>query len=171
MNKKLIITTLLIVCGILTSSYGFAQNKTATNTKSKVQKTLQKVPAQEKPINTTSLNIVNYPSKYLNKRVKIQATFDKFSTLGLDYDKALRSSKNYIGILIQRDDVQDHDIPLSEMKLFLKKELAEKHIDLDTGDKIEIIAKEFSTALNDPWLDVESLTVIKKATNKENKEQ
>ncbi|MBQ8476329.1 hypothetical protein IJ531_04630 [bacterium] len=121
-----------------------------------------------KPINTTSLNIVSNPDKFLNKTVKMQATFDKFSTLGLDYNKALRPSTKYIGILIQRDDVINHDIPLSEMKLFLTKELAEKHIDLDTGDKIEITATVFSSALGDPWLDVKSLNVIKKAKKDEN---
>ena len=124
---------------------------------------------QAKTINVVSLDVVANPQKYLNKRVKMQAKFDKFSTLGLDYKKALRDSKDYIGILIQRDDVLDHNIPLSEMKLFLKKDLAEKHIDLDTGDKIEITAKVFSTALNDPWLDVEELLVIKKAKKEENK--
>ena len=53
------------------------------------------------------------------------------------------------------------------MKLFMKKELAEKHIDLDTGDKIEIIAKEFSTALGDPWLDITDLKIIKKVKKAE----
>lgn len=123
----------------------------------------QKTTQQDVIINTTSLNIVSNPDKFLNKTVKMQATFDKFSTLGLDYNKALRPSTKYIGILIQRDDVINHDIPLSEMKLFLTKELAEKHIDLDTGDKIEITASVFSNALGDPWLDVKSLSVIKKA--------
>ena len=117
---------------------------------------------QVKPINVTPLGVVNAPSKYLNKTVKMQATFDKFSTLGLDYSKALRKSSDYIGILIQRDDVVDHNIPLSEMKMFMKKEMAQKHIDLDTGDKIEITAKVFSTALNDPWLDIQKLVVIQK---------
>ena len=80
----------------------------------------------------------------------------------MDYKKLLRESSKYIGILIQRDDVIDHNIPLSEMKIFMSKEMAEKHIDLDTGDKIEIVANVFSTALNDPWLDIKSLKVIKK---------
>ncbi len=123
---------------------------------------------QDVIINATSLNIVASPNKYLNKTVKMQATFDKFSTLGLDYNKAMRPSTKYIGILIQRDDVINHNIPLSEMKLFLTKELAEKHIDLDTGDKIELTATVFSTALGDPWLDVKSLRVIKKAKREEN---
>ena len=51
-----------------------------------------------KVISATPLNIVASPSKYLNKTVKMQATFDKFSTLGLDYSKALRKSSEYIGI-------------------------------------------------------------------------
>ena len=126
-------------------------------------KTTVKAVSQDKIINATCLNVVASPNKYLNKTVKMQATFDKFSTLGLDYSKALRKSSDYIGILVQRDDVIDHNIPLSEMKLFMKKEMAQKHIDLDTGDKIEIVARVFSTALNDPWLDIQKLTVIQKA--------
>ena len=168
MNKKYIIASVMILSlgliGGLTSP-ALSQNGVQQQ-KTKVQKATVDV----KPIDTTSLNIVNNPAKFLNKKVKMQATFDKFSTLGLDYNKALRPATKYIGILIQRDDVANHNIPLSEMKLFLTKELAEKHIDLDTGDKIEIVAKEFSTALNDPWLDIESIRVIKKV-NKENKEK
>ncbi len=168
MNRKIIITAGIIILGALSGGYSIAQNQAIqNNVKSKVQK-----PAAQHDVilNTTSLNIVNNPSKFLNKTVKMQATFDKFSTLGLDYNKALRPSTKYIGILIQRDDITDHNIPLSEMKLFLTKELAEKHIDLDTGDKIEITAREFSAALNDPWLDVTELKVIKKVAKQEDKE-
>ena len=93
----------------------------------------------------------------------MDATFDKFSTLGLDYKPALRENANYIGFLIQRDDVVDHDVPLSEMKLFLKKEYAEKLLDLETGDKIQIKGKVFSNALSDPWIDVDEIVVTKKA--------
>jgi len=161
MNKKIIATIILTLALSITSGI-CAQNNT-------VKKPSQTTQTVVKPINTTSLNIVASPEKYLNKTVKMQATFDKFSTLGLDYNKALRPSSKYIGILIQRDDVIDHDIPLSEMKLFLTKEMAEKYIELDTGDKIEITATVFSTALNDPWLDVKTLTVIKKIKKEENK--
>lgn len=163
MNKKITLTSLFIITALFFTG---VHNKAFSDN----AKPQAKAPIQNKiAINATPLNIVNNPNKYLNKTVKMQATFDKFSTLGLDYKKALRPSSKYIGILIQRDDVIDHDIPLSEMKLFLKKELAEKHIDLDTGDKIELTAHVFSTALNDPWLDVEELTVIKKAKKEENK--
>ena len=53
--------------------------------------------------------------------------------------------------------------------MFLAKDLAEKYIDLDTGDKIQITAKVFSCALGDPWLDVQNITVIKKNISKEEK--
>ncbi len=166
MDKKIINSVVFVLfLGLLIS---FSNFTFAQTTKQQPKQATKQQTIPNKPINTTALNIVANPQKYLNKTVKIQATFDKFSTLGLDYSKAMRPSTKYIGILIQRDDVIDHNIPLSEMKIFLKKELAEKHIDLDTGDKIELTARVFSTALNDPWLDVESLTVIKKM-KKENK--
>ena len=171
MNKKskIILTlsailTLTLTSGIYHSTFSIAQAAAPISTTQPAAK------AQAPKItNTTSLAIVDAPNKFLNKTVKMQATFDKFSTLGLDYNKALRKSTDYIGILIQRDDVVNHSIPLSEMKLFLKKDLAEKHIDLDSGDKIEITAKVFSTALNDPWLDISNIKVIKKAKPEENK--
>ena len=166
MDKKIINSVVFVLFfGLLIS---FSNFTFAQTTKQQTKQATKQQAIPNKPINTTALKIVANPQKYLNKTVKIQATFYKFSTLGLDYSKAMRPSTKYIGILIQRDDVIDHNIPLSEMKIFLKKELAEKHIDLDTGDKIELTAKVFSTALNDPWLDVESLTVIKKM-KKENK--
>ena len=106
------------------------------------------------------LDMLAKPSFYLNKNVKIKAKFDKFSTLGLDYTPAMRSSEDYISFLIQRPDVPDHNIPLSEMKIFLKRSEAEKHIDLDAGDLIEFSGKVFSTALGDIWMDVDNFTVL-----------
>lgn len=110
----------------------------------------------------TPLSIVDSPKTYLNKTVIMKAKFDKFSTLGLDYKPAFKSSEDYISFLIKRDDTT-HDIPLSEMKLFLKRELAEKFIDLKTDDEIEIKGKVFSDALGDAWIDVSELKIIKKA--------
>ncbi len=113
------------------------------------------------------LNIVAYPQKYLNKEVKIKAKFDKFSTLGLDYQPAMRSSEKYISFLIQRPDVLDHNIPLSEMKIFMPREIAEKHIDLNSGDIVEFTGKVFSTALGDVWMDAENFTVISRVEKKQ----
>lgn len=108
------------------------------------------------------LTVVNNPSAYLNKTVLMKAKFDKFSTLGLDYKSAFKSSEDYISFLIKRDDTT-HDIPLSEMKLFLKRDTAEKFIDLKTNDEVEIKGIVFSNALGDAWVDVNQLTVTKKA--------
>ena len=111
-------------------------------------------------INVNPLSIVASPYRYLNKSVRIKGKFDKFSTIGLDYAPAMRSSEKYISFLIQRPDVLDHNIPLSELKIFLKKDVAEKHIDLDSGDEIVFTGKIFSTALGDPWMDVDNFTVL-----------
>ncbi len=113
------------------------------------------------------LAIVNSPSAYLNKTVTFNAKFDKFSTLGLDYKPALKSSENYISFLIKRDDTT-YDIPLSEMKLFLKREEAEKFIELKSNDEIQITGKVFSDALGDAWIEVNNIVIIKKASEKKN---
>lgn len=113
-----------------------------------------------------SLDLVNHPNNYLNKKIKMNATFDKFSTLGLDYKPAFRNSKEYISFLIRRNDVVDHVVPLSEMKLFLKRDIAEKFIDLESGDKIEVYGRVFSSALGDPWIEVEHLKITQKMPSK-----
>lgn len=107
-----------------------------------------------------SLDVVANPNKYLHKNIKIRAKFDKFSTLGLDYKPAYKSSEKYITFLIKRDDVLNHTIPLSEMKNFLPREIAEKNIDLSSGDEIEYSGTVFSTALGDVWVDVQKFVVI-----------
>lgn len=109
-----------------------------------------------KPIvyaSVSPIELVNKPSSYLGKNVKFDATFNKFSTLGLDYKPAMRSSKDYISFLVKRDDVSDHIVPLSELKIFIKRAAAEKLVDLESGDKIEVKGKVFSNALGDAWMD------------------
>lgn len=118
--------------------------------------------AEANYICTEPLDIVANPDKYLGKKVKFKASFDKFSTLGLDYKPAMRSSEKYISFLIKRDDVTDHTIPLSEMKIFILRSEAEKFIDLDSGDIIEVYGTVFSNALTDAWVDTEKLVVVEK---------
>ena len=108
------------------------------------------------------LDIVNSPKSYINKTVIMNAKFDKFSTLGLDYKPAFKSSEDYITFLIKRDDTE-YNIPLSEMKLFLKRDVAEKFIDLKTDDLVEIKGIVFSDALGDAWIDVKELKLKQKA--------
>ena len=158
-NKKIIISAVLLL---------FAFNAAYCAPTSETQiKPEVKVTAPAPKLNTSPLEIVANPTKFLHKNFIMDAKFDKFSTLGLDYKKAMRDSHDYIGILIQRDDVKDHNIPLSELKLFVKRDYAEKFVDLNTGDKIKISGEVFSTALGDAWADIKNIEVVEKVKKEE----
>ena len=154
MKKFSIILALVISLGVGAGVY----SQTTTNAVTKA--TTGNYAVQYTNVN--ALDVVASPFKFLHRNIRIKAKFDKFSTLGLDYPPALRASDKYISILIQRPDVSDHNIPLSEMKIFLKKDLAEKNISLDAGDEIEFTGRVFSTALGDAWMDVDSMKIINK---------
>lgn len=124
---------------------------------------------QTQYVNVNPLEVVSNPYKYAKRNIRIKAKFDKFSTLGLDYPAALRPHEKYISILIQRPDITNHNIPLSEFKIFLTKEVAEKNIELSAGDEIELSGHIFSTALGDPWMDVDDLKIINKINKEEKK--
>ncbi len=165
MNKiKTLAIILALILGInvyaATSSSQIAVNTTSPT---------QSAQTVQNYITVNPLDVVARPNFYLNKNIKIKAKFDKFSTLGLDYNPAMRSSENYISFLIQRPDVTDHNIPLSELKIFLNRTEAEKHIDLNSGDIIEFTGKVFSNALGDPWMDVDKFTVISTKPKTDNK--
>ncbi len=166
-KNKIKLALLLITISV---SFGLSTNavvKAPLKTPAAIQKTAVSVPEKVyQPAN--SLDIVLHPTKYLNKRVTIRAKFDKFSTLGLDYKPAYRSSDKYITFLIKRDDVINHTVPLSEMKNFLEREIAEKYIDLKTGDEIEYSGVVFSDALGDAWISVEKFTVLNQQPKEEN---
>lgn len=106
------------------------------------------------------------PGKFINKKVVFQGEFSSFTTLALDYEPALRDSKDYISITIFRPETQ---IPLSELKLAYPVEEAKDNEiikDLEKGDTIEIYAKGFSAALDEPWLDILLLKRIASASPK-----
>lgn len=104
--------------------------------------------------------IVNNPYTYVNKNVEFNAKFNKFSTLGLDYKPAMRASQVYIGVLLERDDVGSNIIPLSELKMFMKRTYAEKFTDVESGDTVHIKGRVFSAALGDPWMDITEMKII-----------
>ncbi|MBE7709751.1 MAG: hypothetical protein E7Z93_04800 [Cyanobacteria bacterium SIG32] len=151
MNNKLRVLTIAIMASLVIAPQTFAESVSLPTS---VQQVAQ---AQ---VLTNSLDLIANPAKYLNKYVTIKGKFDKFSTLGLDYKPAMRSSEDYITFLIQRDDVKDHNIPLSEMKIFLKRTEAEKYIELNAGDEIQFSGRVFSNALGDVWMDAENFTVL-----------
>lgn len=161
MNKKFWVASLFVAIfsgTIFFNNSGYTETRTLTKSTATVNANY--------PINVNSLDVVRNPQRYLNKNIVMKATFDKFSTLGLDYKPAMRNSQDYIGILIKRDDVIDHTVPLSEMKMFLKRDLAEKNINLESDDKIQITGKVFSVALGDPWIDINDIKILQKNSNK-----
>ena len=162
MKNKILIAILLFVIGLNLSEIIPAR---AVDTKEPPAVTKSEVKPSEiqqsEIINVNPLSLIKNPSAYLNKRIRITGTFDKFSILGLDYKPAMKSSDKYITFLIQRPEVEN-DIPLSELKNFLKRDVAEKYIDLNNGDTIQYTGVVFSNALGDAWVDVEEFTVLKK---------
>ena len=115
------------------------------------------------------LALMGNPAQYLNKKVTFTGTFNRFADIALDYKKAFRDSRDYVTFFILRPDVTDHTIPMAEMKLFFPRKKSPEVMDLDTGDKIQIIGTEFSTALDEPWIDVEHIRVLEKVEKKEKK--
>ena len=162
--KKGYIKTLFagVICAVALTTISMPDS-TVSAEPSAVQTQAVTTSAQETP---NPLSVVNSPKLYLNKKIVMTAKFDKFSTLGLDYKPALKSSDDYISFLIKRNDTK-YDIPLSEMKLFLKRDYAEKFIDLKSNDEIKITGTVFSDALGDAWVDVENITILNKAPEKD----
>lgn len=168
--KNKLLTTIIATLLFAGTMVAFADKATTpkdiklntTNTTTTTNKPVSSCQQNCKYIETTSLQIVNNPQAYLGKNVKFKATFDKFSTLGLDYKPAFRDSQKYISFLIKRDDVTDHTIPLSEFKIFIKRTEAEKFIELDSGDIIEVYGNVFSDALTDAWMEAEKIVILEK---------
>lgn len=159
--RKLQILALSI---LISATIGLCNSNAYAQAPAAKSATVVNLPSMPQPYykEVSALDVVNSPIKYLRQNIKIRGKFDKYATLGLDYPPAMRSHEKYISFMIQRPDITDHNIPLSELKIFIKKDLAEKNIDLDAGDEIVFTGKVFSTALGDPWMDAESLTVVKK---------
>jgi hypothetical protein len=174
MNKKLGILLSILFVAVLGIGVFSAENPTPSNENVTPQteiETTEEKPAvkqetkQEPVVLLTNLvnpvSVVKSPKTYLGKRINISGKFNKFSTLGLDYKPAMRSSENYISFLIFRPDTSKK-IPLPEMKLFIKRNLAEKYIELKEGDEIQFSGVVFSNALGDVWVDVDKLDKLKK---------
>ena len=113
-------------------------------------------------LNVEAVELIKTPERYLDKPVRFSGVFNSFSALGLDYPKAERKSKEYISVLILRPDVDHHKIPLSELKLFYPRKKTKALLDLESGMKVTVKGTVFSTALGDPWVDINELTFKKK---------
>ncbi|MCH2227799.1 MAG: hypothetical protein MK033_08490 [Candidatus Caenarcaniphilales bacterium] len=108
-------------------------------------------------------DLVAEPQVYKNKKIKIVGDFYSFTSLSLDYPRAFRDSKKYIGLVLARPD--QAQIPLVELKLAAKLELfkdEKKPLIIEHGDQIKIDAKVYEVALGEPWLEVSSIKIIRK---------
>ncbi len=153
----------ILLCIIAITGMCFVNNNTVTAAQTKPAAV-----STSQVINVSPLDVVNFPEKYLNKNISFNAEFVAYTSLGLDYKPAYKDPAKYIGVLIRRPDVSTNTIPLSEMKIFVGREIAEKNMELEAGDKIKITGKVFSNALGDPWVDVTSFDVTSVAKKTEN---
>ncbi len=135
-----------------------AQTKVKPDTSDKKPEASKEKPViiPKDTVDINCLDLVNDPKKYLDKHVRFKTRFYAFSSLALDYKPAMRSSKDYLSILVLRDDSHT---PLSELKLAVPMSKDNTTFNkmlgtLKDGDKIEIVGTEFSMALGDPWVDV-----------------
>ena len=162
MKKDLKLITLAFAAAIAISNAGICAETVGKSPATAVKVNMTETKSVVQYESADPLKMVENPQNYLNKKIKMTALFDKFSTIGLDYPPVNRSSKDYISFIIKRPEMENtgHTIPLSELKLIIKRDKAEKLIDLESGNKIEIRGTVFSTALGDPWVDVDEVIVL-----------
>ena len=84
------IMLIVLSAGVLTTSAMFVEQANAQPA------AVQAVQPQIQYTDITPLQVVNSPKLYLNKNIVMNAKFDKFSTLGLDYKPAFKSSDDLI---------------------------------------------------------------------------
>ncbi len=120
-------------------------------------------------VKVDSLELLKNPSQHLNQKVTFTGVFNRFADTALDYKKAFRDSRDYVSFFILRPDVSQHTIPLSELKLFFPRKKSSEVMDLETGDKIQIVGTQFSNALDEPWVDVEHIKILQKTEKPERK--
>lgn len=117
----------------------------------------------------TTDKLVADPKGYLGKNVKFTAAFSAFTNLALNYKPAFRSQKENISFLVFRPESK---IPYSELKLAMpipkeKDPKSKMLVSLKEGDTIEVTGHVFSTALDEPWVDVLKLKKLASAKGKE----
>ncbi|MBK9145959.1 MAG: hypothetical protein IPM23_26105 [Candidatus Melainabacteria bacterium] len=131
-----------------------------------------KEPVITNAVDVATKDLVDRPKEFLGKNVKFQANFAAFSNLALSYKPAFRDPKKYISILVFRPGKEGH-IPYSELKLAMLIPKEEKDprskllAGLKDGDTIEITGNVFSTALDEPWVDILKLKKIASAKKTE----
>jgi hypothetical protein len=167
LNGLLALSALVSLCSTTMPSFGApteAATPKAPAKKEPAKDDKKDTPASTKPPDSVLENaqvvtpdeLVGKPHEFLGKNVKFTANFYAFSNLALDYKPAYKSSKTHLSLLVLRPGSH---IPLSELKLAMmipkdKDPETELLAKLKDGDQIEIVGKQFSAALDDPWIEV-----------------
>ena len=174
MKNILICMILVLLFTSRVSAMGLEKIKEeTTNAKTESQKKSKKIKINESEYEPVLIGaLLEKPKEYIGKKIKFRGKFSSFTTLALDYGRALRKSKDYISICIFRTDSK---IPLSELKLaYPVKEAKEDQVirELEEGDLLEIFGTVFSDALDEPWVDITSLKMLQKINpNKKTEEK
>jgi hypothetical protein len=116
-------------------------------------------------------DLLKAPGNFVKQSVSFQGVFSSFSDLGLDYPRVMRSSRDYLSLIIFRPDVTHHQIPLSELKLIAPRKISTSLEKLSLGDQVRVQGKVVSDALGEPWVDVDQVIILKKAPAKVDKQQ
>ena len=157
------------------------KSKEATSDKDKGKDKDKKAEAEEEDfkepvitdaIDVTTEKLVDAPKDYFGKNIKFKSEFFSYSTLALNYKPAFRSQKKFISFLVYRPKSK---VPFSELKLAMKipkeKDPRNKMLSsLQDGDTIEVVGKVFSTALDEPWVDVLNLKKLASAKKEKDKD-
>jgi hypothetical protein len=118
--------------------------------------------APVKVITLTPRELLASPAVYKQKTVQMQGVVAGFSALGLDYPPVKFDAKDYVTLLLYRGDVPEgFQIPLSELKLFVKRDVLKDVKRLGQGDSVSIQGTVVSDALGDAWVNVSRLIVVK----------
>ncbi len=158
-----------VIQHVATEASAPVQTAAKTATKAKTTKKSDSKPLKSYYLIVDPLDLVKKPAEFMKKDVQFEATFNRFSDLGLDYPKALRESTDFVNVLVLRPDVGNHQIPLSELKLFFPRKKSADVMELESGDVVNIKGSVFSSAMNDPWLDIDEIKILKKLKEKEEK--
>lgn len=124
--------------------------------------------AKHKKESVETVDLIHKAKDFKSKRVEIKEYFYSYTNLPLDYEKAMRSSEDYIGILISRPDIKE--IPLVELKMVIPIKDFENNEELSHmahGDLIKVKGKVFAVKLGEPWMDISSIEIIEKAEEEE----
>ena len=171
MRKFILLTILITLISFSLTTIKETSGKEKKSKKTeliKEEKDKKKVEINEiefKPVFIGAL--LENPSDFIEKKIKFRGKFSSFTTLALDYEPALRKSKDYISICIFRPDSK---IPLSELKLAYPIKEAKENLvirELEEGDLIEIYAQVFNAALGEPWADIISIKKLESNSKKQ----